>query len=361
MDGGERVDPVPMPDADPRVARAVRRRALQARAQEEGEAQRSLHGRRVPPAIVMARRLRRSSTDGRAASHPSASRFRAGRAASSKRRARRPPAPRRRRTGRRAPAPRRAAPRRACRADAAAAAGRVADVRFRLQRRSCSRRSTRDVKRAALQQALQRSALQRDGRPRHLHRRLLASPIRCPKECSTSSPDVYKTLDGEGAPKPTPRSRRQAGVASGSTPIETPPAGAAPTRRHRHAANSRRMSVEDKTLFVCNCNRTMPLDGAALGRALGLPSPPQRALDDVPARARAVSRQARTGDLARRVHAGAAAAGRRRGRGRPRAGDPLREHPRDRRLVGRGARPRRPRSPRCSRWPRCRTRSPCRA
>jgi ferredoxin len=29
------------------------------------------------------------------------------------------------------------------------------------------------------------------------------------------------------------------------------------------------MSLADKTLLVCNCNRTMPLDGAALGRALG--------------------------------------------------------------------------------------------
>jgi ferredoxin len=35
------------------------------------------------------------------------------------------------------------------------------------------------------------------------------------------------------------------------------------------------MTVADKTLFVCNCNKTMPLDGPALGRALGLPAPPQ--------------------------------------------------------------------------------------
>ncbi len=31
------------------------------------------------------------------------------------------------------------------------------------------------------------------------------------------------------------------------------------------------MSVGDKKLLVCDCNRTMPLDGAALGRALALP------------------------------------------------------------------------------------------
>ncbi len=34
------------------------------------------------------------------------------------------------------------------------------------------------------------------------------------------------------------------------------------------------MSVIDKTLFLCDCNRTMPLDGKALGRALGLPVAP---------------------------------------------------------------------------------------
>ena len=34
------------------------------------------------------------------------------------------------------------------------------------------------------------------------------------------------------------------------------------------------MTVADKTLFLCNCNRTMPLDGAAIGRALELPQPP---------------------------------------------------------------------------------------
>ncbi|MFO1415645.1 MAG: 4Fe-4S binding protein [Burkholderiales bacterium] len=35
------------------------------------------------------------------------------------------------------------------------------------------------------------------------------------------------------------------------------------------------MSLTDKTLFVCNCNRTMPLDGPALGRALDLPRAPE--------------------------------------------------------------------------------------
>jgi ferredoxin len=34
------------------------------------------------------------------------------------------------------------------------------------------------------------------------------------------------------------------------------------------------VSLADKTLFVCNCNRTMPLDGPALARALDLPKAP---------------------------------------------------------------------------------------
>ncbi len=34
------------------------------------------------------------------------------------------------------------------------------------------------------------------------------------------------------------------------------------------------MSIASKSLFLCNCNKTMPLDGPALGTALGLASPP---------------------------------------------------------------------------------------
>lgn len=34
------------------------------------------------------------------------------------------------------------------------------------------------------------------------------------------------------------------------------------------------VSLTDKTLFLCNCNRTMPLDGTAIGRALDLPRAP---------------------------------------------------------------------------------------
>ena len=47
MDGGEQVDPVPLRRADPRLARRVRRRALQARAQEEGKRNDPFERRRV--------------------------------------------------------------------------------------------------------------------------------------------------------------------------------------------------------------------------------------------------------------------------------------------------------------------------
>ncbi len=83
--------------------------------------------------------------------------------------------------------------------------------------------------------------------------------------------------------------------------IEAAPPAAdvpAPVRRSRSPRQRTlaEMSVVGKTLFVCNCNRTMPLDGEALGRALALPSAPkvhtmlcQRELDQYAAGA--------TGDL----------------------------------------------------------------
>ena len=33
------------------------------------------------------------------------------------------------------------------------------------------------------------------------------------------------------------------------------------------------MSLADKNLHLCSCNGTMPLDAAALARALALPAP----------------------------------------------------------------------------------------
>jgi ferredoxin len=38
------------------------------------------------------------------------------------------------------------------------------------------------------------------------------------------------------------------------------------------------MSITDKNLRLCNCNSTMPLDAAALGRALGVPAPEMHTL-----------------------------------------------------------------------------------
>jgi hypothetical protein len=96
------------------------------------------------------------------------------------------------------------------------------------------------------------------------------------------------------------------------------------------------MSVKDKTLLVCDCNRTMPLDAAALARALDLPAP-LRVHSMMCQRELAQFSDGRPRRRRDRVHAGAAAARGGRGRGRPRAGNSVREHPRDGRLVGRRA------------------------
>ena len=57
------------------------------------------------------------------------------------------------------------------------------------------------------------------------------------------------------------------------------------------------MSVADKTLLICNCNRTMPLDGAGARPRARPAGSAARAHDDVPARARRSSPRRRTGDV----------------------------------------------------------------
>ena len=106
-------------------------------------------------------------------------------------------------------------------------------------------------------------------------------------------------------------------------------------RRYEHEDSP--MSVADKTLLLCDCNRTMPLDAPRWrGARACRPAPRvhammcQRELAAFAAAARgdlvvACTQEARLfGDLAEE--------------GGARAGDPLRQHPRDRRLVRRGAR-----------------------
>ena len=95
------------------------------------------------------------------------------------------------------------------------------------------------------------------------------------------------------------------------------------------------MTIEDKTLFVCNCNKTMPLDGAALGRALGMKTRAARAYD-VCQRELAQFADGARGDLIVACTQEQRLLGDVAEEGGKRADDPLRQHPRDRRLVGRG-------------------------
>ena len=179
MDGGEHVDPVPMPAAIRAWMRAVRRRALQARAAPQGEAQRSVQGRRVRCAT--ARRERESAAA--AARWPttprSPERFSLTRWSQRKREPQRA-------------APRRAGVAAACRRDAAgtpcgvdAAPAAVPDgsplppvesLTFDSDFRAFMQPKVDEATQArGAEEAVQRSALQRDGRPRHLHRRLHAA------------------------------------------------------------------------------------------------------------------------------------------------------------------------------------------
>jgi hypothetical protein len=108
------------------------------------------------------------------------------------------------------------------------------------------------------------------------------------------------------------------------------------------------------TTLICNCNETMPIDGPALARALATDASGAGAVHSLLCRreAGAFQRAAKSSDdLLVAVHQesrlllelasateGAPSLGR--------AADPLRQHPRERRLVeGRGER-------RCRRWPR---------
>ncbi len=94
------------------------------------------------------------------------------------------------------------------------------------------------------------------------------------------------------------------------------------------------MAESPRTILICSCEDTMPLDARAVKRGCRGARGHDRA-SALPRRARAVPRgRGRRRAAHRRLHAGGAAV--RRGRREPRdAADPLRQHPRDRRLVER--------------------------
>ena len=97
------------------------------------------------------------------------------------------------------------------------------------------------------------------------------------------------------------------------------------------------LSLADKRLHLCSCNGTMPLDAAALAKALDLvPAPAVHTM--LCQKELAAFAADATGDVVVACTQEARLSRRRRRGGRQGADDPLRQHPRDRRLVGRGER-----------------------
>ena len=198
------------------------------------------------------------------------------------------------------------------------------------------------LQRRALKQAASRPALQRDGRPRHVHRRLHEARSDRPRSRAqmVQSRHIFappptrvnarghgrgRAASGEPAPgdaaadrdaardeppdtaptctPPTPRAKPAA-----TQPVARPRCrrrGGRPHERRatRTAARSIPMSLADKHLHLCSCNGTMPLDAAALASALGRDA-------RLPVHTRSASATARrfAGDGARRrrrrLHAG---------------------------------------------------------
>ena len=159
--------------------------------------------------------------------------------------------------------------------------------------------------------------------------------------------------------EPSRTSVAEASRGAGRTPAPVPAIRAGRSRTLGRAARAGAdrfavppMSLAGKKLLLCSCNGTMPLDGRR-SRARSTCLPRRRCARCSARRSWAASPTARARRRGRRVHAGSAPVRRRRRGGRQGADDPLRQHPRDGGLVGRGARPRRRRSPRCWRWRRC--------
>ena len=175
-----------------------------------------------------------------------------------------------------------------------------------------------------------------------------------------------------GSATKTPRATQPTGARGGwrSDRSKRPPTESAGGARSVHAGRHRRATrrrsrqrmsfAADKTLFLCSCNGTMPLDGDALGARARAARRSGRAHDAVPARARRASpraRKAMSWSRARRSSGCWATSPRKAARrrrsvsstsARPAAGRPRRAT-------------RRPRSRRCWRWRRCPTPIRCRA
>ena len=154
------------------------------------------------------------------------------------------------------------------------------------------------------------------------------------RTCAEGNRAGRRRRSRRGAPAPDPRPAPAAG-----SPRRHPETGglgvAGAIRRQLAGAPALAMSVADKNLhLLVQRDDAARRDGAWRGRWSFRHA--CRADDAVPEGARRVRRSARRRH-GRRLHAGSAAVRRCRGGGRQDADDPLRQHPRDGRMVGRGA------------------------
>ncbi len=240
---------------------------------------------------------------------------------------------------------------------AGASAGGIADLRIGFRRIHASE-SRRGTSPAGAEEALRRSAFQRDGRPRRLHRRLHeARPDRA-RRARAAHADGLRARRGHDAPsrrrapkrvrrrsRPRPPCRRWRATILRRTRflrLRRPFPRAARTRPPRLLrVTNRRCRDRDEPgrqepppLLVQRDDAARRAGARARTRARGHA---RREDDALPEGACGVRRWC-GGRRRRRLHAGSAPVRRRRGGGRQDADDPLRQRARDRRVVGRSAR-----------------------
>src|SRR5581483_6925429 len=143
------------------------------------------------------------------------------------------------------------------------------------------------------EKAFRRSAVQRDGRSRRLHRRLLdAKPARARSREPARARALHARSAADAHQCPRRGRGHTAGGARGTGAARVAGEHARPRASdclacryracRRHARAVRRftrsriqMSIARKDLHLCSCNGTMPLDAPALASALGMEAAPR--------------------------------------------------------------------------------------
>src|SRR3989440_2094446 len=153
--------------------------------------------------------------------------------------------------------------------------------------------SGREAAPVRAQKTLPRSAFQRDGRARHVHRRLFQAGPDSGGDAEVAEASEPAALPGGGGGKgqgDRRRSRRSGRCGRGKHAGDGGAAASGCVGRRARGARARVsarpgcdasdkarlirfMALDDKTLKLCNCNRTMALDPKALAGALKLTQP----------------------------------------------------------------------------------------